>query len=115
MRLKANMACDRCRRMKTKCDDARPVCGTCKQRRKEHQCTYFGGGGIARGRPRKDAVLQRPSTFMGFDPAGTPRSVGVSSRPTTTPKPPPTSALAASATDDRHTADSIERLVEMFP
>ncbi|KAF4554726.1 Hypothetical protein D9617_3g017940 [Elsinoe fawcettii] len=115
------MACDRCRKLKVKCDDARPVCNVCRGRRKEAQCTYYGGGGSTKGRPRKDAVLHRPSTYTGLSPAGPPPPFSASSQAYTASVPISSGTSASggsglpqviSAPDRNITTDSIERLVE---
>lgn len=40
-RQKVSLACQECRDRKTKCDGARPICGTCaKKKRRESECVY---------------------------------------------------------------------------
>ncbi|KAF5492521.1 Pyrrolocin cluster transcription factor fsdR [Colletotrichum siamense] len=62
-------ACDPCRRRKVVCDHARPICGSCRRRRKAGTCEYTAGS---------PARMQSPST-PAPDPGqlGPPTSDGV--------------------------------------
>lgn len=52
-------ACDRCYRLKSKCDSRRPECSVC--RKGSHDCTYERGRSCGRGKQQKNKKLEQIS------------------------------------------------------
>lgn len=63
-------ACDPCRRRKVICDHARPICGSCRRRRKAGTCEYTAG---SPARMQSPTALVRDSGQLGPNtPGGAP-------------------------------------------
>lgn len=65
-------ACDQCRRRKSKCDGAQPVCGICRSAGRT--CTYEAGGG-RRGLP--SGYVRKLETALGLVFINIPNSEGI--------------------------------------